>query len=352
MSGWSNHFHYTPFAPQDTITTAMHFYEHRFALVMGLRPGMKVLDLGCGVGAPAREIAKFIGCQIVGISINQRQLDLAVEMTAQDGLSHLCTFVKGDFLKLEDPFALESFDAAYAIEATVHAPSLKEVYSGIARILKPGAMFGLSEWVLTPNFDPTNSQHLTIRNRIERGNGLSNLDTSEGCRNAMLHAGFTLLHDEDYAKHWDYLSRADQPTTFPFSSVTIPTPTPTPTYAPPPSRPIITKSPLLRPWYFPLLGQHHLALTREDKRTAYRMSPFFRAVSYHTLCILEKMHLYPKGVIQAMDTMADCVDSVVEGAREGVFTPCWWFVGRKEGGYKGGSGGVGNLEGGGEGVGG
>ena len=92
----------------------MHFYEHRFALLMGLRPGMKVLDLGCGVGAPAREIAKFIGCQIVGISINQRQLDLAVEMTAQDGLSHLCTFVKGDFLKLEESFALESFDAAYA----------------------------------------------------------------------------------------------------------------------------------------------------------------------------------------------------------------------------------------------
>ena len=81
------------------------------------------------------------------------------------------------------------------------------------------------------------------------------------------------------------------------------------------------------------------------------MSPFFRAVSYHTLYILEKMRLYPKGVIRAMDTMADCVDSVVEGAREGVFTPCWWFVGRKDGGDRDirGKGGFGNLEGGGEG---
>ena len=65
---------------------------------MNLKPGMKVLDVGCGVGGPAREIAKFIGCEIVGITINQQQVDRAIEMTAQAGLSHLCTFLRGDFL--------------------------------------------------------------------------------------------------------------------------------------------------------------------------------------------------------------------------------------------------------------
>lgn len=76
----------------------MCFYEHRLALLMGLRPGMKVLDVGCGIGGPAREIAKFVGCEIVGISINQMQIDRAIHLTAQAGLSDKCTFVRGDFL--------------------------------------------------------------------------------------------------------------------------------------------------------------------------------------------------------------------------------------------------------------
>jgi sterol 24-C-methyltransferase len=46
----------------------MAFYEHRFATLMDLKPGMKVLDVGCGVGGAAREIAKSIGCEIVGIT--------------------------------------------------------------------------------------------------------------------------------------------------------------------------------------------------------------------------------------------------------------------------------------------
>lgn len=76
----------------------MAMYEHRFALLMGLKPGMKVLDVGCGVGGPAREIAKYIGCEIVGITINQRQVDRAKELTKECGLEHLCVFMRGDFL--------------------------------------------------------------------------------------------------------------------------------------------------------------------------------------------------------------------------------------------------------------
>jgi sterol 24-C-methyltransferase len=44
------------------------------------------------------------------------------------------------------PFPDNSFDAAYAMEATVHAPSLEGVYSEIFRVLKPGGTFGVYEW--------------------------------------------------------------------------------------------------------------------------------------------------------------------------------------------------------------
>ena len=76
----------------------MAFYEHRLAHLMGLKPGMKVLDVGCGVGGPAREIAKFSGCEVVGISINRRQVERAREMTREAGLEDRCVFVQGDFL--------------------------------------------------------------------------------------------------------------------------------------------------------------------------------------------------------------------------------------------------------------
>ena len=64
---------------------------------MGLKPGMKVLDVGCGVGGPAREMAKLVGCEVVGITINQSQVDRAIQLTAQDGLTGKCTFIKADW---------------------------------------------------------------------------------------------------------------------------------------------------------------------------------------------------------------------------------------------------------------
>jgi len=69
-------------------------------------------------------------------------------------------------------FPDESFDAVYAIEATVHAPSLEGVYSQIFRVLKPGGTFGVYEWLMTDNYDNTNAHHRAIRLGIEQGDGI------------------------------------------------------------------------------------------------------------------------------------------------------------------------------------
>lgn len=50
------------------------------------------------------------------------------------------TVVKGDFMKLREQFGEGSFDAVYAIEATVHAPTWEGVYGEIKRVLKPGGV--------------------------------------------------------------------------------------------------------------------------------------------------------------------------------------------------------------------
>ena len=66
--------------------------------MMGLRDGMKVLDVGCGVGGPAREIAKFSGANITGLNNNDYQIARATRYAAKEGLSHQLNFVKGDFM--------------------------------------------------------------------------------------------------------------------------------------------------------------------------------------------------------------------------------------------------------------
>lgn len=135
-------------------------HEHYLAAQMNLRPGMRVLDVGCGVGGPAREIAQFTDCQIVGLNNNQFQIGRARKYAAKEGLENQVTFVKGDFMKLSEQFGENSFDAGwfntgqyifgglthfvvYAIEATVHSPTWEGVYGEIFKVLKPGGVVSI-----------------------------------------------------------------------------------------------------------------------------------------------------------------------------------------------------------------
>lgn len=78
---------------------------------MGLRPGMRVLDVGCGVGGPARAIAHFADVEVVGLNNNEFQIQRARRYAKRAGLSDKVTFVVGDFMKLEEQFGKNYFDA-------------------------------------------------------------------------------------------------------------------------------------------------------------------------------------------------------------------------------------------------
>jgi sterol 24-C-methyltransferase len=74
---------------------------------------MRVLDVGCGVGGPAREIARFTDANIVGINNNEYQVSKANAYTKKAGLDGQVSFVKGDFMALAEQFGENSFDAVY-----------------------------------------------------------------------------------------------------------------------------------------------------------------------------------------------------------------------------------------------
>lgn len=99
LEAWGQSFHMAryPLGPEPKErATARH--EHYLAHMMTIRPGMRLLDVGCGVGGPAKEIATFADCQVTGINDNGYQVNKAQVFARQDGLCDKVQFLKADFM--------------------------------------------------------------------------------------------------------------------------------------------------------------------------------------------------------------------------------------------------------------
>ncbi|KAJ1552256.1 Delta(24)-sterol C-methyltransferase, partial [Nowakowskiella sp. JEL0078] len=121
--GWGQSFHFAKMWKNLPFDHAVARHEDYLALKLGLKRGQKVMDVGCGVGGPMREIASFSGATIVGINNNDYQVERVGVLAKRTGLAKLTSAVKEDFTAMS--FEDNSFDAAYSIEACVHAPRLE-----------------------------------------------------------------------------------------------------------------------------------------------------------------------------------------------------------------------------------
>jgi sterol 24-C-methyltransferase len=110
--------------------------------------------------------------------LNEYQVQRGNELTEAAGLTSTARSVQADFMELK-PFANDTFDGIYAIEATCHAPRREDVYSQIYRVLKPGQIFACYEWCLTPKYDTNNETHRLIKKKIEEGDGLPDMATQD-----------------------------------------------------------------------------------------------------------------------------------------------------------------------------
>lgn len=85
--GWGQNFHFARYYKGEAFMQAIARHEHYLAHQMALKPRMRVLDVGCGVGGPAREIARFADVNIVGLNNNEYQVQRARKYTEMAGLS-------------------------------------------------------------------------------------------------------------------------------------------------------------------------------------------------------------------------------------------------------------------------
>lgn len=283
--GWGTSFHFAERLHGESFQQSILRHEYYLAGKLGIRNGAHVLDCGCGIGGPARNIARFTGAQVTGITINQFEVSRGNDLSEKEGIREQVQILQGDFLAL--PFPDASFDAVYAIESTCHSPDHVAAYREIFRVLRPGGIFVCYEWCLTDGYDPKSECHLKIKKEIEAGDGLPALVHTSVCRSALAEAGFEVLEAHDCAEMKPGSSGG-------------------------------------KPWYTPLEPSWSpLAWP------GFQMNPIMREVLPALLRLGECARLLPEGAADTQVMLRGGALAVARAGAEGIFTPMWLMVGRK-----------------------
>ena len=278
--GWGESFHFAPRVKGEPFDASIKRHQHYIAARLGLAPGMRVLDVGCGVGGPMREIARFSGAQVVGVNNNAYQVQKARRYNHERRLDSLCSVIEADFMRIPEPD--ESFHAVYAFEATCHAPDKTALFRELFRLLLPGAKIALYEWCLTEAFNPERPMHQVIKKGIEKGNGLPDILTIDATRQCFEDAGFAIIDHHDKAREGD-------------SEV---------------------------PWFHSLAG-------RDLSATGLRRTRVGRIASRGLVLGLEALRIAPKGTGQITEYLHAGADALVAAGDAGCFTPMAFFLAQK-----------------------
>jgi len=107
---------------------------------MGLRQGMHLLDVGCGVGGPARYFSER-GYKVTGIDLSEEFVHVAASLTRRLKLDALAQFREGSALEM--PFEAGTFDGAYMIHVGMNIQDKAGVFREVARVLKRGGRFAI-----------------------------------------------------------------------------------------------------------------------------------------------------------------------------------------------------------------
>jgi sterol 24-C-methyltransferase len=281
LQGWGRLFHFGVRRKGESLKASLLRYEQHLIDRIQLKTDEHCLDLGCGVGGPMMNMARNTGARISGINNCAYQVTKGKEFVEEEGLEDYCSFFNCNWMNI--PLPDESFDKAYAIEATCHAAGNRDrLFTEVNRLLKPGALFGGYEWAMTGKYDPYNPEHQEIKRQIEIGDGIPNLTYAWELKNALRKAGFKLIECRDMALECD-------PET---------------------------------PWYLPLKGEGF-------SFTKLRVSPVGRQVMHHMLHGLETIRLVPRGTSEVHRVLEMAADGLVKGGERNIFTPMLFFLAKK-----------------------
>ena len=175
------------------------------ARLAGITADMSVLDVGSGVGGPARALAASCGCRVTGVDLSEPFVDAAGYLTERTGQSGQVSFRTGSALAL--PFGDSQFDALLLLHVAMNIGDRARLYREIRRVLKLGGRFTTYDVVLKGG-----EPHYPVP--WAQTSATSFLLTPEATREAVEQAGLHAIvwqDDSESAKAWFAKVRASGP---------------------------------------------------------------------------------------------------------------------------------------------
>ncbi|WP_427016497.1 class I SAM-dependent methyltransferase [Pseudarthrobacter sp. P1] len=118
----------------------------------GINGSSHVLDVGCGMGGPARVYAHAFGATVQGIDLTPEYVDVATSLSARVGLDHQVSFGVGNAASL--PFEDASFDIATMLHVGMNIRDKDRVFAEVARVLRSGGVFAIYDIMKMGGEDP------------------------------------------------------------------------------------------------------------------------------------------------------------------------------------------------------
>jgi ubiquinone/menaquinone biosynthesis C-methylase UbiE len=156
---------------------------------MNLNARSHVLDIGSGLGGPARTPAETYGCRVIGIDLTQAFCDAATAMSVWVGLDSRVSFKQGDATNL--PFENQAFDAATTIHVAMNIAAKDMMYAEARGVLKPGGVFAVYDVLQGEGGE------VLYPVRWARNPSISHLATPDEMESLLAGAGFKLPDVQD-----------------------------------------------------------------------------------------------------------------------------------------------------------
>ena len=153
-----------------------------FGSQMGLGRGAYVLDIGSGIGGPARYFAQALGWRVVGVDLTREFVEVATSLSKRAGMDGAVSFQQAN--AVATPFEGGTFDGAYTIHVAMNIEDKTSLFREVRRLLKPGGAFGIFD-IMREGRGP-----LTFPLPWARTKDTSFVETTETYREFLRSAGF------------------------------------------------------------------------------------------------------------------------------------------------------------------
>jgi len=197
---WGEHLHhgYWVYGNETKEAAQIQLVEY-LARLANVRPGLRILDIGCGFGGSNLLLAKRYRAVATGITISQVQVDMANRAAAKAGLDAKFLLMDAENMHFEQPF-----DLLWSIESISHYQEPRKFFHAAVNFLDTGGTFALTDWFHKENLAPALRKKFI--EPIEKGMFVE-LRTMDDYAGFLASSGLKIVHRQvltpNCSKTWD-----------------------------------------------------------------------------------------------------------------------------------------------------